>query len=621
MTMISLCKQPGTFPVHAIAHATTIADRLRHCLHQSRDALRQRSCGNPARATVALIAGLAAASAAYGKAGDLDPTFGTGGRVFTEIAASYDNPHAVVVQPDSKILVAGGSFHGREYFALVRYEANGALDPTFGGSGKIVTSFLPASADYAQAVALQTDGKIVAAGTSATGGASSFALARYSANGTLDATFGAGGTVTTSFGILDDATAVAILPDGKILAAGQTITASIHREFALARYHPNGSLDATFGSGGKVITAVGTSDDALAAIALQSDGKIVAVGYSSNNNNTDFAIVRFNANGSLDTSFGTGGKVTLAIGSASDIANCVAILSNGKILVAGNSRAGIINRFALARFNANGTLDTSFGVNGKVATTIGTGSASAESLALQPDGKIVAAGYSITNSVESAAVLRYTANGSLDPSFGDGGKATAVFGDYNNTNVAMALQPDGKIVVALENAVTDSNTRFALARFQGDEVTGTVFEFYNTILGHYFITASAPEQISIDNGGSGPGWVRTGESFKSGGVSRACRFYGTPGVGPNSHFYTLEPAECAQVKLDPGWHFESYDYSGTPPGANSVCASGTIPVYRAYNNGFATNDSNHRYTTKIAIYSGMIAAGWSGENIVFCAPV
>jgi CSLREA domain-containing protein len=148
---------------------------------------------------------------------------------------------------------------------------------------------------------------------------------------------------------------------------------------------------------------------------------------------------------------------------------------------------------------------------------------------------------------------------------------------------------------------------------------GTVVEFFNTTLGHYFITANPAEQASIDAGGSGPGWTRTGNNFKSGGLSGVCRFYGTPGVGPNSHFYTVDVAECAQVRLDPGWHFESYDFGATPPIAGT-CANGTVPVYRAYNNGFAQNDSNHRYSTNIAIYNGQISLGWSGEGVVFCAP-
>ncbi|MBK7472152.1 MAG: hypothetical protein IPI73_17625 [Betaproteobacteria bacterium] len=103
-------------------------------------------------------------------------------------------------------------------------------------------------------------------------------------------------------------------------------------------------------------------------------------------------------------------------------------------------------------------------------------------------------------------------------------------------------------------------------------------------------------------------------------MSRACRFYGTPGMGPNSHFYTIDPAECAAVKTDSGWHFESYDFSATPPGAGNSCAGDAVPVYRTYNQRFPQNDSNHRYTTNLAVYNAQVAAGWAGEGVVFCAP-
>jgi len=183
----------------------------------------------------------------------------------------------------------------------------------------------------------------------------------------------------------------------------------------------------------------------------------------------------------------------------------------------------------------------------------------------------------------------------------------------------MALLPGSVAINAGNNASCAATDQRGIARPQGAacdigayeltaDATGVVVEFFNTLLGHYFITATPAEQASIDTGGSGPGWMRTGHSFKSGGLSGVCRFYGTPGIGPNSHFYTVEAAECAQVKLDPGWHFESYDF-GTTPAIAGACANGTIPVYRAYNKGFATNDSNHRYNHR---YRGVQRAGRLG---------
>lgn len=147
-----------------------------------------------------------------------------------------------------------------------------------------------------------------------------------------------------------------------------------------------------------------------------------------------------------------------------------------------------------------------------------------------------------------------------------------------------------------------------------------VNEFFNAGLNHYFLTADPVEAASIDNGGSGPGWVRTGKTFKAGGPNAVCRFFGVQAAGgPNGHFYTADPVECAAVRNDPGWHFESLDFSITPPNPGAVCPAGLVNVYRAYNGRFAQHDSNHRITADFADYQQQIAAGWLGEGVVMCA--
>ena len=188
-----------------------------------------------------------------------------------------------------------------------------------------------------------------------------------------------------------------------------------------------------------------------------------------------------------------------------------------------------------------------------------------------------------------------------------------------NTNaLGIAVQPDAKILIG---GTTDARGGGAfVARYVGIETTTDVVEFYNTTLKHYFITADPNEATAIDGGSAGPGWSRTGQTWKSGGPDRVCRFYGVQAAGgPNGHFYTIDSDECAAVKLDPGWHFESYDFSGWPVSSPGVCPAGTIPVKRVYNGRFAQHDSNHRYATTDAIYNQMIAQGWSGEGTVFCA--
>src|SRR6266511_3302132 len=282
----------------------------------------------------------------------------------------------------------------------------GDLDTSFGTGGKVTTA-IGFGSDAASAVALQADGKIVAAGYSFNGSNFDFALARYNANGTLDAGFGTAGKVTTTFGSSGDAaSALALQPDGKIAAAGYSYNGA-NFDFALARYNANGSLDAGFGAAGKVTTAIGSSHDFASALALQADGKIVAAGRSYNGANYDFALVRYNPNGSLDPGFGTGGKVTTAIGSSHDFASALALQADGKSVAAGRSYNGTNDDFALARYNPDGSLDPGFGTGGKVTTAIGSGYEDAYAVALQADGKIVAAGYSWNGTNNDFALARY----------------------------------------------------------------------------------------------------------------------------------------------------------------------------------------------------------------------
>jgi uncharacterized delta-60 repeat protein len=284
---------------------------------------------------------------------------------------------------------------------------------------------------------------------------------------------------------------------------------------------------------------------------------------------------------------------------------------DGKIVVSGSG--GIGATAAVIRLNPNGSPDGLFGVNGALAPVAGTTAYDGYGLALQPDGKLIVS----VNKSAGMGVARLFSNGTTDLSYA--APAAVSFGP-DTQNYSAVLQADGKLLLAGSFTNGAGKQDLGFVRLQGEEITGTVVEFYNTDLKHYFVTASPAEQASIDAGGSGPGWTRTGLNFKSGGNSRVCRFYGTPGVGPNSHFYTVSADECGQVKKDPGWHFESYDFSGSPPTGPGTCAAGTVPVYRAYNGRFAFNDSNHRQTTNLAAYNATVASGWIGEGVVMCVP-
>src|SRR3990167_10464207 len=283
----------------------------------------------------------------FSASGELDTTFGTGGIVTTIIGSGSfksDVAYSVAIQSDGKIVVTGSSYNGGNDFALVRYNTNGSLDTK-------VTTSNDFSADVAYSVAIQSDGKIVVAGSSDNNGSNNdFALVRYNTNGSLDTTFNSTGIVTTAIGSNTDvANSVAIQSDGKIVVAGYSYNGS-NNDFALVRYNTDGSLDTTFNSTGIVTTAIGSSTDAANSVAIQSDGKIVVAGYSNNGSDYDFALVRYNTDGSLDTTFNSTGIVTTAIVSSSDYANSVAIQSDGKIVVAGYSWNGTSNVFAVARY-------------------------------------------------------------------------------------------------------------------------------------------------------------------------------------------------------------------------------------------------------------------------------
>ena len=401
--------------------------------------------------------------------GDLDTAgFGSGfGKVITAIGSSDDAATAIALQPDGKILVAGSCFNGITFdFCLARHLASGALDTSFNTTGKVVTG-IGFFDDTGRAIALQPDGKIVVAGHCTNGSNNDFCLARYLASGTLDTSFNTNGKVITAVGTgHDTARAIALQPDGKIVVAGHCYNGS-NDDFCLARYLASGALDTSFNTTGKVITAIRSNYDEARALALQPDGKIVVAGRCSNVGDYDFCLARYHSSGALDTSFNTTGKVVTAFGpSNNDEARALALQPDGKIVVAGSCYDGDYYNFCLARYVASGALDTSFGSSGKVATPIESFDDYLNALALQPDGKIVVAGGCFNVPNNDFCVARYLPSGALDTSFNTTGKVVTAVGSSTDTATALALQPDGKIVVAGECS-NGSNNDFCLARYQG----------------------------------------------------------------------------------------------------------------------------------------------------------
>ncbi|MFJ8017477.1 calcium-binding protein [Streptomyces sp. NPDC096339] len=385
--------------------------------------------------------------------GDLDNTFGGDGKVTTDVTG-YETTGGVVVQPDGKIITIGrANFEATSTdFALVRYNTDGSPDTTFGGGDGIVTTDFDIGNDEGTAVALQPDGKIVAVGGTANeSGNGAWLAARYNTDGSLDSTFGNGGKVVTEIDpdAIETALAVVVQPDGKIVAGGESIGV-----WSLVRYNANGTLDSGFDGDGRVITPIeGGCCDGVRGLALQSDGRIVAAGYST----AGFTLTRYNTNGSLDTGFDGDGRVLTGFGSG---AAGVAVQPDGKIVTAGS--AG--NAFGAARFTANGAFDPTFDGDGRATTSFGLGYTAVGGMALQPDGRIVAAG----QYAGDFALVRFNADGTLDAGFDGDGRLTTDFGTPVDGAGAVALQTDGKIVAAgvTGDPNSDASDR-AVARYLG----------------------------------------------------------------------------------------------------------------------------------------------------------
>jgi uncharacterized delta-60 repeat protein len=409
--------------------------------------------------------------------GCLDATFGGGtGKVLINtdgnISSSFDLDQArgVAIQTDGKIVAAGTtSPRNITKFVVVRVNADGSLDPTFGNAGIVTTSFSTGSA-RAYAVALQSDGKIVVVGTSVDSH-NVFAVARYNQlDGSLDATFGSGGKTTVSFGNKPhdttdtEARSVAIQADGKIVVGG-----FVNNTGSIARLNSNGSLDASFASGGKLTTSIGGNSE---SVVIQADGKIVLGGYANGGRTTgyDFALARYNANGSIDTSFGNGGVATADFSGFEDRIRAVTIDGNNNIVAAGFASTGLYSpafkNFAVARFTPSGQLDSTFGAGGKVTTDIFGNWDDCYALAIQADGKILADGFSYDASGAQSyfTVIRYNTNGTLDGNFGAGGIVTTnMAGGPDNWAYGLAIQANGMIVAGGTGDTINSSDGFYVA--------------------------------------------------------------------------------------------------------------------------------------------------------------
>jgi uncharacterized delta-60 repeat protein len=361
---------------------------------------------------------------------------------------------------------------GRD-IAITRHLRDGTLDEGFGNGGTVVTAIAPDDgADEARAVLIQPDGKIVIGGYSdASGTDMDFLVARYNADGTLDTSFGDAGKKVTNIGDGTDMVfTLALQPDGKIVAGGSAaFSQSTGQDFALIRYNTNGSLDAGFGVGGKVTTAINTfgSNELIYAITLQPVGgetRIVAVGGEGT-----FIAARYTSSGLLDPDFGDGGKIRALFESTIGSAESVTLTDDNKIVIAGH----IGHEFSLVQLNTDGSLDTAFGTEGRVVTPVSDINwDEATAVVRQADGKLLVGGwvYEGYGGNGNFAVLRYNADGTSDAEFGVGGRVITPVAPNGgrDSGRALALQSDERVpTVRLLQAgeATDGSYKFALVRY------------------------------------------------------------------------------------------------------------------------------------------------------------
>jgi uncharacterized delta-60 repeat protein len=568
-------------------------------------------------ATLGLLLGHSTPSLAATPTPDL--SFGSGGVVEQGFMGMGGSVRAVFAQRDGNVLAVGAYQSGytpgpfgqpfpRFTGAIARYRADGNLDTAAFGQNGLVD---PAPAGFAPKMMLRS-GKLV--------GTSSKGLVRYDADGTIDPAFKTDGA--TSIAWYSQTAAYLIeQADGRIVAAG-TVGAGIGVVVVL-RFNVDGSLDTTFNNVGAAIAPLGNSvGDTCAGLTVTPAGKIVVAATANGPSYAQaLALMQYNADGSIDTAFGANGRASNPLlANARDVGIFLVRQASGRLVVVGNrSSAGLESSpvstgLLLTGFEANGSIDSAFGNGG---TTVVNGINGANDVKVDIDGKLLVATQS-ASATSPFSVMRFTTQGLLDTSFGDGGVlASSILPNV----LSISLQPDGDLLMGGSSAAGN----FAVARYAGAPVTAV--EFYNASLDHYFMTLNPYEATDLDNAVH-RGWVRTGQALRlygseasaeGQGLNPVCRFYIPPQHG-DSHFFSADADECSNVlgkiQTDPNYSGYVYEtasafYAALPDTTTGACPAGTTSVYRLWNH---RADSNHRYTTDPAIKAAMIASGYVSEG-------
>jgi uncharacterized delta-60 repeat protein len=474
--------------------------------------------------------------------GSLDHSFGIFGIAMSPVISQLSYAHALAIQPDGKILVTGHmDVNGTFRIFVVRYLNDGTPDPSF----PTVLTSIGNSGEYARAIAVQNDGKVVVGGHIA-GNHSDLLVMRLDSTGSYDTTFGAGGIVITDFqnSSNDETNGLVIQPDGKIVIAGWS---SINvNDVAVVRYNTDGSVDSTFGAAGRVSTDLGRVEEGH-HIALQPDGKILVAGFASSSvTANDVAIFRYHSNGQPDTSFGINGVAMPVIAPDDDAAFAMALQPDGKIVAAGY----VYTSFTYAdnqvvRFDSTGNLDTSFNSTGVVVSNSTGNDNIASGVIVQPDGKIVITGRAFNQSTMDFLLSRFNSNGSIDPSFGNGGHVYTQVGIEDDFSLSSAMQADGKLVVV--GYYTDGGIEnFLVARYLNDSIISTVSENKYNGIALYPLPASGLLHVQLNEKITGAAtayiYSVTAELLKT--VSASEKFsVNTAGLPPGIYFLQITGAE------------------------------------------------------------------------------
>ncbi len=407
---------------------------------------------------------------AMSQAGSPDPSFGNSGIATISLSSlSKDEATSVLIDANGKILLGGTVNIGvnDQDFAVVRLNANGSLDNTF-GTGGITTLSLGNAIDEVTDMAIDANGKIVLVGITYQGLVRNVGAARLLANGTIDNTFGTAGKVVLPTTFVEVANAVALDATGKIVIAGMADYAdATTSNFFVARLNTNGTLDNTFGSTGKKVIYVSiNNNDEANDVKIDGNGNIIVAGRAYDYNNSgqdDMALVRLTSSGALDNSFGTNGVAIINFAGSGDVAESIALDAGNNIYVGGYSNNGTNLDMACAKLTASGNPDNTFGTNGKISLPVGLGDDRAYEIALDANGKIVLAGLSNTGVIGDFAAARLNTNGSADNTFGTNGHVVIAVSPNSDHAWSLAIENSGRIILAGATSVSGYDDFCAVA--------------------------------------------------------------------------------------------------------------------------------------------------------------